>query len=206
MTMTDDEPSPGSRRRRSQTLSPWWMRPTAEGLEEENRSKPKTETPPAERPIEPAAATPQPDPEPQPERPAFSEGPREWRHNLPPEPVFAEVEEPAVSAETPNTPETVAMMPSVAYALPAAEPLDEEVSEEELEAAEADAEAEAGETEEKEGDEKDAEGRRRRRSRGRRGGRRRSNGKPAAGAAAEPAEEADEEEPWREQPAAFEEP
>jgi uncharacterized protein (TIGR00288 family) len=196
------------------------MRPTAEGLEEENRSKPKTETPPAERPIEPAAATPQPDPEPQPERPAFSEGPREWRHNLPPEPVFAEVEEPAVSAEmpeTPATPETVAMMPSVAYALPAAEPLDEESeepydddedSEEELEAADsdADAEAEAGETEEKEGDEKDAEGRRRRRSRGRRGGRRRSNGKPAAGAAAEPAEEADEEEPWREPPAAFEEP
>jgi uncharacterized protein (TIGR00288 family) len=192
------------------------MRPTAEGLEEENRSKPKTETPPAERPIEPAAATPQPDPEPQPERPAFSEGPREWRHNLPPEPVFAEVEEPAVSAEMPErpaTPETVAMMPSVSYVLPAAEPLDEEAeepydddeeSEEELEAGEA--EAESGETEEKEGDEKDADGRRRRRSRGRRGGRRRSNGKPAAGAAGTAAAEPAEEEEEEEQPAAFEEP
>jgi uncharacterized protein (TIGR00288 family) len=206
------------------------MRPTAEGLEEENRSKPKTETPPAEKPVETAAATPQPDPEPKPERPAFAEGPREWRHNLPPEPVFAEVEEPAMSAASASSsatpemsaPAEMAATPSVAYALPAAEPLDEESeepydddeeSEEELEAADsdadADADADAAETEDKEGDEKDAEGRRRRRSRGRRGGRRRSNGKPATAAAAatapEPAEE-DDEEPWREPPAAFEEP
>jgi uncharacterized protein (TIGR00288 family) len=90
------------------------MRPTAEGLEEENRNKPKHDTPPPPpqaAPAEPAArsadvadggdaadaaeaaaAVPFParTPEPESERPIFSEAPREWRHAPPPEPVFAE--------------------------------------------------------------------------------------------------------------------
>jgi len=183
------------------------MRPTAEGLEEENRNKPKNEPPqaiPQPRheempPAEPVAATPEPAPEPepfQPERPFYSEAPREWLHT---EPVGEE--QPPLEAL-----EAAAGLPAVTD-LPDEESEeaydDEDGSDEELEAGEADRE------EGKEGDEeKDAEERRRRRSRGRRGGRRR-NGKtekPAAAAAKPaPAEEEDEEDSWRDEPA-FEEP
>ncbi|MFL6261151.1 MAG: NYN domain-containing protein [Thermoanaerobaculia bacterium] len=176
------------------------MRPTAEGLEEENRNKPKTQNPP--EPAQ-AAETPEPtpitptasfepafEPETPREHPTFSEEPREWRAE-PAAPVF-EDEEPEIEA-------------AAVHPLPFEEPQEEEAEEpydedeEELEASEAEGEA-------KEGEDKDADGRRRRRSRGRRGGRRR-NGKPAApGTAAAPAsepaeEEDDEEEAWREEPA-----
>jgi uncharacterized protein (TIGR00288 family) len=174
------------------------MRPTAEGLEEENRNKPKPAVPPApaqDSPADPFAVAP---PAPEPERPLFSEAPREWNPEAtspPPAPVF---HEEAPIAFTPRA------LPAEErfeerFGEDAEEPYDEEgPDEEELEAGEADAEAAEGSegTEEKEGDEKDAEGRRRRRSRGRRGGRRR-NGKAAADAApatAEPAEEEDDEE------------
>ncbi len=185
------------------------MRPTAEGLEEENRNKPKTENPP-----EPAqASTPEPapitpaasfepsrfEPEAPREHPVFSEEPREWRAEpVSPAPVFHEDEEPQVEA--------------AAHPLPVEEPQEEEPEEPyDDEEGEDEIEAEAGEAEReegKEGEDKDAEGRRRRRSRGRRGGRRR-NGKPDAGAApaapaAEPAEE--EDEAWREEPAVEEPP
>ncbi|HET9211096.1 MAG TPA: NYN domain-containing protein [Thermoanaerobaculia bacterium] len=186
-------------------MSPWWMRPTAEGLEEENRNKPKPENPPEPAQVmetpEPAPVTPAAsletahfEPEPPRERPLYSEEPREWGGEpAPPAPVFLEEEEPPVEAaaahplEEPQEEE-------------AEEPYDEE--EEELEASEA--EREEGEA--KEGEDKDADGRRRRRSRGRRGGRRR-NGKTAAAPttatpAPEPAEEEDEEdEAWHEEPA-----
>ncbi|MFL6232977.1 MAG: NYN domain-containing protein [Thermoanaerobaculia bacterium] len=178
------------------------MRPTAEGLEEENRNKPKTQNPP--EPAQ-AAETPEPtpitptasfepafEPETPHEHPTFSEEPREWRAEpAAPAPVF-EDEEPEIEA-------------AAVHPLPFEEPQEEEAEEpydedeEELEASEAEGEA-------KEGEDKDADGRRRRRSRGRRGGRRR-NGKPAApGTAAAPAsepaeEEDDEEEAWREEPA-----
>jgi uncharacterized protein (TIGR00288 family) len=188
-------------------LNPWWMRPTAEGLEEGNRNKPTTENPPepAQAPETPEPAPPthtpvasfEPDhfePEPPRERPFYSEEPREWGGEpVSPAPVFGE-EEPRVEAaafpvEEPHENEEETE-----------EPYDED--EEELEASEA--EREEGEV--KEGEDKDAEGRRRRRSRGRRGGRRR-NGKTAAASpttasAAEPAEEEDEEdEAWRDEPA-----
>ncbi len=178
------------------------MRPTAEGLEEENRNKPKTTPPPApvqeHTPAEPAVP---PTPEPERSRPIFSEAPREWA---------AEPTSPAAVFHDEEAP--VAFSPR---ALPVEEPEEEteepydeeEGTDEELEAGEADAEASEGAegSEEKEGDEKDAEGRRRRRSRGRRGGRRRNGKTAAAGASAtaEPAEEEDEEEEtaWREEPA-----
>jgi uncharacterized protein (TIGR00288 family) len=184
------------------------MRPTAEGLEEENRNKPKTENPPepaqAKTPADPPPVTPvasyEPagfEPETPRERPAFSQEPREWRAEpVSPAPVFQEDEEPRVAA---------AAVQPLPFEEPleeeAEEPYDEEEGEDEIEASEA--EREEGEA--KEGEDKAAEGRRRR-SRGRRGGRRR-NGKPATGAAAttpaaEPAEEEDEEEEaWREEPA-----
>ena len=183
-------------------MSPWWIRPTAESPEEENRNQPKPAPPaPAQEPpaLEPVA---QPPVEPERVRPIFSEAPREWASeptSPSPAPVFHE-EAPmalaphALPAEEPGEEESD-------------EPYDEEEADEELEAGEADSEAAEGAegSEEKEGDEKDAEGRRRRRSRGRRGGRRR-NGKAAtadAPATAEPAEEEDDEEEstWREEPA-----
>ncbi len=183
-------------------MSPWWIRPTAESPEEENRNQPKP-APPApaqESPaLEPVA---QPPVEAERAQPNFSEAPREWQ----PEPT-SPFPAPAFHEEAP-----MALAP---HALPAEEPgeeesdepYDEEEADEELEAGEADSEAAEGAegSEEKEGDEKDAEGRRRRRSRGRRGGRRR-NGKAAtadAPATAEPAEEEDDEEEstWREEPA-----
>jgi uncharacterized protein (TIGR00288 family) len=190
-------------------LSPWWIRPTAESPEEENRNQPKPATPaPAQ---EPPAAEPiaQPPVEAERAQPHFSEAPREWQ----PEPT------PPFPAPTFHEEAPVAFAPR---ALPAEEPAEEPAEYEadepydeeegadeemELEAGEADSEAAEGAegSEEKEGDEKDAEGRRRRRSRGRRGGRRR-NGKAAtadAPATAEPAEEEDDEEEstWREEPA-----
>lgn len=181
------------------------MRPTAEGLEEENRKQPKPENPPepapvAETPEPPAHVTPPTgfdpvhfEPEPPRERPLFSEEPREWGGE--PAPSAFEAEE--VRAEAAVHPLTV----EEPQEEEAEEPYDEE--EEELEAGEAD--REEGETEAKEGEDKDAEGRRRRRSRGRRGGRRR-NGKTAAATTTastpEPAEEEDEEEEvWHEEPA-----
>jgi uncharacterized protein (TIGR00288 family) len=176
------------------------MRPTAEGLEEENRNKPKPEPLPASvqetTPAEPLPAVLPPPPEPERERPTFSETPREWyAETASPAPTFYEAE-PMAAVAAPR-------------ALPVEEPADEEPedlyddeeSDEELEASEAEPEQGA---EGKEEDDKDAESRRRRRSRGRRGGRRR-NGKAAvagAPATAEPAEEEDdEEETWREEPA-----
>jgi uncharacterized protein (TIGR00288 family) len=178
------------------------MRPTAEGLEEENRNKPKTEPLPAPvqetTPPESLPAVLPPPPEPERERPTYSEAPREWyAETVSPEPVFQETELVAAVAAP--------------RALPVEEPADEEPeelyddeeSDEELEASEAEPEGAEG-AEEKEEDDKDAESRRRRRSRGRRGGRRR-NGKAAvagAPATAEPAEEEDDdEEAWREEPA-----
>ena len=185
------------------------MRPTAEGLEEENRNKPKTENPPepvqAETPEPPAHVPPVTsfdpvhfEPEPPRERPLYAEEPREWGGEpVPPAPILEEVEEvreaAAVHPLTVDEPQEEE----------AEEPYDEEEEEEELEASEADRE----EGEAKEGEDKDAEGRRRRRSRGRRGGRRR-NGKTATTAASasapEPAEEEDEEEEAWQEPAAEE--
>jgi uncharacterized protein (TIGR00288 family) len=174
------------------------MRPTAEGLEEENRNKPKPESLPApaqeNTPAESLPDAPPPPPEPERERPTFSEAPREWYAEASPEPIFHEAEPMAAS-----------------QALPVEEPADDEAeelyddeegSDEELEASEAEPEGPEG-AEGKEEDDKDAESRRRRRSRGRRGGRRRNGKAAAAGApAAEPAEEEDdEEEAWREEPA-----
>jgi uncharacterized protein (TIGR00288 family) len=196
------------------------MRPTAEGLEEENRDKPKPAAPPApiqnNPPAEPIAPAPL---APERERPIFSEAPSEAPREWAAEPA-SPFPAPIFHDEAP--------MAFAPHALPAEEPAeedaeepyDEEESDEELEAGDADLEAdnetdaEAAEgaegSEEKEGDEKDAEGRRRRRSRGRRGGRRR-NGKAATAdspATAEPAEDDDEEEDttWREEPPAVEEP
>jgi len=155
------------------------MRPTAEGLEEENRDQPTTEPREAEEPAEAAAAPP--------------ESPRdsladaltqpEWHVepvSPPPAPVFAE---------------SATVLPA-AQALPAEEPrFDDEPFEDEDDADEPE-EMEASEAEpgEKEGESK-TEGRKRR-SRGRRGKRR--NGRSAAA----PAEDdEDDEEPLRDEPA-----
>ena len=52
-------------------MSPWWMRPTAEGLEEENRNKPKSETPETPEAAKPVEVNPVPPPAPEPsEQPA----------------------------------------------------------------------------------------------------------------------------------------
>jgi uncharacterized protein (TIGR00288 family) len=186
------------------------MRPTAEGLEEENRNKPKTENPPETAqettPADPLPVTPAArfEPETPREHPVLSEEPREWQSSSVSLPRFSTLAEEG--AEEPEI-EAAAVRP-----LPVEEPQEEE-PEEPYDEDEGDDEIEAGEAEReegeaKEGDDKDAEGRRRRRSRGRRGGRRR-NGKPEAGAApaspaAEPAEE--EDEAWREEPAVEEPP
>jgi uncharacterized protein (TIGR00288 family) len=185
------------------------MRPTAEGLEEENRNKPKPAIPPApaqEAPPQekqPADPLSPPTPEAERERPIFSETPREWSPELTspsPAPIFHDEEPMAFDPRTLPAEEPVRERFEHRFEQEAEEPYDDEEGpdEEELEAAEADTEAAEGSegSEEKEGDEKDAEGRRRRRSRGRRGGRRR-NGKAAAADAtttAEPAEDEDDEE------------
>ncbi len=204
---------------------PWWLRPTAEGLEEESRNKPRPEEPPARatktpEPIAPTAPTASFEPaagaepagfEPETPRelPTFSEEPREWRADPAfPTPAFREEEEAMPPMEA------MEAMEAAAHPLPAEEPqeeadepYDEDEGEDELEAG--DAEREDKEGEDKEGEDKDAEGRRRRRSRGRRGGRRR-NGKTASPTAAASPEkdddEDDEDEVWREEPPAVEEP
>ena len=185
------------------------MRPTAEGLEEQNRNKPKSYTPQqpqVETPAEPAAATPEPaPPEPESERPSFSEAPREWRHA---EPIFAERPEPVEAAGASALPSFLEPLDDEAEE--AYDDEEEEGAEEEIEASEVDREArEEKEEDDKEGDDKDAD-RRKRRSRGRRGGRRRNGKTPAAAGAAavpEPAEEEDdEEESWRDEPAFEEQP
>jgi uncharacterized protein (TIGR00288 family) len=192
------------------------MRPTAEGLEEEKRDKPKHESvpkpPEAAKPAEPAAAAPVPVqsifPEPPSER--YVEEPSQpfWQPeptSPPPMPVFDE-------------PETVFAAP---YDVPAEEPRfeatrfeealfeedtrdeedDEDEDSEEPEALDA-AETETG-AEGKEDESRSAESRRRR-SRGRRGGRRR-NGQ-AASAAPGTAEKAEAEDDDEESQPAFEEP
>jgi uncharacterized protein (TIGR00288 family) len=156
------------------------MRPTAEGLEEENRNQPNSDASQAENLAETAAAAPSPS-EPPGEGPADAVARPEWHvepTSPPPAPVFAE------SA-------TVLPAPK---ALPAEEPrFDEEPFEEDDEPEEM--EASEAEPEEKEGDGK-AESRRRR-SRGRRGGKKR-NGRTAAAPAEE---EEDEDDTVREEPA-----
>ena len=160
------------------------MRPTAEGLEEENRDQPKPDAGEAENPAEPFAS--QPAPELPSDEPAGAVIQPEWHvepTSPPPAPVFAE---------------SASVLPAP-LELPAEEPrFDEEPFEEDEEnGAEESEELEASEAEkeEKEGESK-AESRRRR-SRGRRGGKKR-----AVRAVAAPAEEEeDEEEPLREEPA-----
>ncbi len=171
------------------------MRPTAEGMEEENRNKPKTETsevpkpvevapvpPPALEPVEPADVAAEAAPALQPDWYVEPTSP-------PPAPVFMESE---------------AMLP-VPGALPPDEPHfedelipfeDEDGEPEEIEASDA-------EREEKEGDSESKSESRKRRSRGRRGGKRR-NGRAATSTTAEPsADEEDDEEDFE---AAHEEP
>ena len=174
------------------------MRPTAEGLEEQNRDKPKPESRPepreAEKPAEPAAdlATPAPAPEPPQER--YLETPEPiWRPeptSPPPAPVFAEAE-----AEL-----------AVPRALPAEAAEEDEGDEEDDEEGEEDEDTEelaatetGTEQEEKDGESRSAESRRRR-SRGRRGGRRRNG--PAIAAAPGAGETADTDD----EPIPFEEP
>jgi uncharacterized protein (TIGR00288 family) len=179
------------------------MRPTAEGLEEdEKRDKPKHESVPkpreAEKPAEPAAAPIPAIPEPPSER--YVEEPSQpfWQPEPTsplPAPVFVESE---VELAAPG-------------ALPAEEPRfdeDEEEDEEDEDTEEPEALGAAEtdtDTEEKEGESRSAESRRRR-SRGRRGGRRR-NGQAATAApgTAEKADTEDDDEDEESQPA-FEEP
>jgi uncharacterized protein (TIGR00288 family) len=158
------------------------MRPTAEGLEEENREQPKSDDR-EQQPADPASLIPPPAEE----QPADAITQPQWHvepTSPPPAPVFAESE-------------TVLSAPQ---ALPAEDlPFDDEPFEEEDDAEEPE-EMEASEAERAEKEEKEDEGKteaRRRRSRGRRGGKKR-NGKTAAAAPAE--EEEDEEEPVREEP------
>jgi uncharacterized protein (TIGR00288 family) len=158
------------------------MRPTAEGLEEENREQPKPENREAQPPAETASPMP---PEAPAEQAADEVIQPHWQiepTSPPPAPIFAE---------------SATVLPAP-QALPAEElPFDEESFEDEDGAEEPEEmEASDAEREEKEGEGK-AEGRRRR-SRGRRGGKKR-NGRTAT--AASPAEEEeDEEEAVREEP------
>src|SRR6185295_2554098 len=157
------------------------MRPTAEGLEEENRDQPKSEP----REAEAATATPPMTAEPPSDRPADALVQPEWHvepTSPPPAPIFAEsaTELPAPTALTAEEPR-----------------FDEELFDEEDGGEEPeDIEASGAEREEKEGEGK-AEARKRR-SRGRRGGKKRVV-RTAAAAPAE--EEDDEEEPFRDEPA-----
>jgi uncharacterized protein (TIGR00288 family) len=190
------------------------MRPTAEGLEEENRNKPKheprVESRETETPVEP-------NPVAAPEQlnetlsRVFDESPREWATepepepvSPPPAPVFADAE-PAVPA----------VLPEPLDALPAEESRYEDAEEsdhyedEDEDDGEGEDEIEASEASDREDKESEGDGEargegRKRRSRGRRGGRRR-NGRetPPAKAAAPAREEKDEEEDevWRDEPA-----
>ena len=174
------------------------MRPTAEGLEEENRNKPKTETPEAAKPAEV-----HPVPPPTPEEPAAmtpltsDAAPAlqpDWYvepTSPPPAPVFMESE---------------AMLP-IPGALPPDEPhfVEDEPFDDEDGGAEEPEEMEASdaEREEKEGESESKSESRKRRSRGRRGGKRR-NGRSATSTTAEPtADEEDDEDDFE---AAHEEP
>ncbi len=172
------------------------MRPTAEGLEEQNRDKPKPESRPepreAEKPAEPAAdlATPAPAPEPPPERYLGTPEPL-WQPeptSPPPSPVFAEAETELAAPQ---------VLPAEAAEDDERDEEDEEDDEDEDTEGLAAAETET-EQEEKDGESRSAESRRRR-SRGRRGGRRR-NGPAAAPGAGETADDDDDE------PIPFEEP
>ncbi|HEV2853153.1 MAG TPA: NYN domain-containing protein [Thermoanaerobaculia bacterium] len=182
------------------------MRPTAEGLEEENRNKPKSETPETSEAVKPVEVNPVPPPAPDPaEQPALEAAQPDWYvepPSPPPAPVFVESE-------------TALPIP---HALPpdeAIEPMEARFDDEPFEEEEAageeheDVEIEVSdaEREETEKDEKDEESKaesRRRRSRGRRGGKRRTNGRSATAASAEPASDEDEDEDDLE--AAHEEP
>ncbi len=156
------------------------MRPTAEGLEEDDRQQPKSA---AEKPAETVPASPIA-PESLVDRPAAAVTQPEWHVepiSPPPAPVFAD---------------SATVLP-VAHALPAERPRMEEEPFEEEDGGEEPEEMEASEAEpeEKEGESKsDA---RKRRSRGRRGGKRR-NGRTAAAPAGE---EDDDEESLRAEPA-----
>jgi uncharacterized protein (TIGR00288 family) len=154
------------------------MRPTAEGLEEENLDQPKSETREADTPAD--AASDFPFPSPPTDRPAGAVTQPEWHiepTSPPPAPVFVESATALPAAE----------------ALPAEEshfddePFDDEDGAEEPE------ELEASEAKREEKEEARSEARKRR-SRGRRGGKKR-----AVSAAAVPAEE-EEEEPLPEEP------
>jgi uncharacterized protein (TIGR00288 family) len=181
------------------------MRPTAEGLEEENRDQPKPET---RETATPAEAVPPPPIPPAPvaenplaEEPAATVSQPDW-YVEPPSPPSAPIfaESPAAVPPPPDVP-----LEAPRFEEPEEPYEEDDGSEEELEA------AESGREDKEEDKEEDAEkGRtegRRRRSRGRRGGRRR-NGQAAAATAptdsAEPAED-EEDEPWRDEPA-WEEP
>ena len=163
------------------------MRPTAEGLEEENRNKPKTETPEAAKPAE---VHPVPPPAPEPQEPAAVAAEAapalqpDWYvepTSPPPAPVFMESEAmlPIPSALPPDEPHFVED-----------EPFDDE--EGPAEGAEELEEMEASDAE-REGEGESKSESRKRRSRGRRGGKRR-NGRSAASTAAEPAADEDEDE------------
>jgi uncharacterized protein (TIGR00288 family) len=155
------------------------MRPTAEGLEEENRDQPQTETPEAE-PLAEAAAPP-------PELPGASLADAltqpEWHV------------EPASPQPAPVFAESATVLPA-AQALPAEEPRFDDEPFEDDDGADEPEEIEASESEpeEKEGESKTEA--RKRRSRGRRGKRR--NGRSAAAVPAE--DDEDDEEPLRDEP------
>ncbi|HSS76109.1 MAG TPA: NYN domain-containing protein [Thermoanaerobaculia bacterium] len=161
------------------------MRPTAEGLEEQNRDKPKPESRPepreAEQPAEPAAA------------PAPFPAPPFERYAETPEPIW----QPETAAPAPLFVETVesATLPGAPFAreeAPFEEPrFDEDDDEDEDDEDDEDPEGHGGaeelgaagtasEGDEKEGESPAAAESRRRRSRGRRGGRRRNGRADAA--------------------------
>ncbi len=166
-------------------MSPWWLRPTAEGAADDERDEVRRDERPEE--IEPAQPAPTiPDP--------------------PSPPFYAPLPEP--SAE----PYRAAALPRPVEEPEERDEHEEHEDEEEEEDGEEEEEGEEGEEEDEAEGEAGAEGeavRVRRRSRSRRGGRgRRKGGRPAAAAAPSAAgaavEEDDEEEhPRREEPVAF---
>ncbi|HEX6898439.1 MAG TPA: NYN domain-containing protein [Thermoanaerobaculia bacterium] len=178
------------------------MRPTAEGLEEENRkpkSEPKIESREPETPVEPNPVA-APEPLNETLSRVFDESPREWGPeptSPPPEPVFAEAEPESFAYAEP-----LALPAEQSRYEEAEEPEhyeDEDESEDEVEASEA---ADREDKDEDKDSESEARGDgKKRRSRGRRGGRRR-NGREAtpktAASAPESAEEDEEDEVWHE--------
>ena len=179
------------------------MRPTAEGLEDENREQPKPEPRETATPAEavPPQSPLQPSPEPVAEAP-LDEAPAaavtepDW-YVEPPSPPAAPVfaESPAVVPPPPAVP-----VEAPRFEEPEEPYEEEEGPDEELEAAEP-----GRDDKEDDADKGRTEGRRRRR--GRRAGRRRNGQAAAANAPAESAEpaEEEEEEAWRDEPA-WEEP